>query len=184
MSIRFVTLAASAALGAAVPAFAIAAQTTARPAAQAPRPAAPAAANRQAPPTRAAMQQTLNNNFRAIDTNGDGSLNSVEMAAAQSKTQQQRIGAARTRFEAQFTRLDTNKDGTLSKVEFMAGAPPATAGQVNGAALVTQLDKNKDGKVSADEFRAPMLASFDRADTNKDGTISQAERQAAGQRRN
>ena len=119
-----------------------------------------------------------------MDTNGDGALNSVELAAAQAKTQQHALGAARTRFEAQFTRLDTNKDGTLSKVEFMAAAPPATAGQVNGAALVTQLDKNKDGKVSADEYRAPMLASFDRADTNKDGTISQAERQAAAQRRN
>ena len=45
--------------------------------------------------------------------------------------------------------------------------------------MVTQLDKNKDGRVSADEYRAPALARFDTADTNKDGTLSQAEREAA-----
>src|SRR5687767_11709713 len=74
VSIRFLSIAATVVLGTAAGASALAAQTTARPAAQAPRPAAPAA-NRQAPPTRAAMQQSLDTNFKTIDTNGDGALN-------------------------------------------------------------------------------------------------------------
>ena len=63
----------------------------------------------------------------------------------------------------------------------MAAAPTAASATPNGAAIVTKLDANKDGKVSADEYRAPVLGTFDRADTNKDGTLSPAERQAAGQ---
>jgi hypothetical protein len=49
----------------------------------------------------------------------------------------------------------------------------------SGAQALAQLDKNKDGKVSLDEYRAPKLASFDKLDTNHDGTINAAEKQAA-----
>ena len=71
----------------------------------------------------------------------------------------------------------------MSKAEFMAAAPQASASQPNGAAIVAQLDKNKDGKVTADEYRAPVLVRFDALDTNHDGTLSAAERQAAAAKR-
>jgi Ca2+-binding EF-hand superfamily protein len=106
-------------------------------------------------------------------------LSAPELQAAESRVQQQRIARLRTGVEAEFTKLDTNKDGQLSKAEFMAAAPTTPAQAPNGAAILTQLDKNKDGKVTADEFRAPQLAIFDRADTNHDGVISDAERKAA-----
>lgn len=141
--------------------------------------AAPAAARQQATLNRATMIKNLDGGFKAIDTNGDGNLSSAELAAAEGRVQQQRLGQVRARVEAEFGKLDTNKDGALSKAEFMAAAPRAPATAPNGLAVVTRLDTNKDGKVTAAEYRAPQLAAFDRIDTNKDGTISPAERAAA-----
>ena len=139
----------------------------------------PAGAAGQTPPNRAALQKNLDTNFKAIDTNGDGSLSAAELQAAEGKVQQQRLGAVRTKVEAEFNKLDTNKDGQLSKVEFMAVAPNKSATPPNGANLLAQLDANKDGKISGDEYRAPILSRFDKLDTNHDGTISATERQAA-----
>ncbi len=168
MTKAFVPLAFIAALGAA-PALATVTQASAPLAAK----AAPAA------PTRATIIRNIDANFKAIDSNGDGTLNAAELGAAESKVQQQRLGQMRARFEADFTKLDTNKDGQLTKAEFLAAAPRAPSTAPNGANIVAQLDRNKDGKVSADEYKLPMLARFDALDTNKDGTISAAERQAA-----
>ena len=176
MSIRFISLTATAAIGIAAAAAVTAAQTTpARPAAQAPRAGAPANATQ----TRATVLRSLDNTFKSIDRNGNGTLDAAELSAAEARTQQQRIAARRGQVDAQFTRLDTNKDGALSKAEFMTLAPTAAASSNNGATMVGQLDKNKDGRVSADEYRAPILTRFDSADANKDGTLTQAERQAA-----
>ncbi|MFL6740722.1 MAG: EF-hand domain-containing protein [Sphingomicrobium sp.] len=133
----------------------------------------------QANPTRAAVLKTLDENFKSVDANGDGALSQAELATAEGKVIQQRLAQVRSRFEAEFGKLDTNKDGTLSKTEFMAAAPQAPATVPNGANTLAQFDSNKDGKVTEAEYRTPVLARFDRADTNKDGTLSLAERQAA-----
>ena len=170
MSKVYLSIAAIAAFGAAVPALATATQATA------PRAAAPAA---QAPPTRAMIVKNLEATFKSIDTNGDGTLSAAELGAAEGKVQQRRLVQLRAQYDANFAKLDTNKDGQLSKSEFMVAAPRTPATAPNGANLVTQLDRNKDGKIGADEYRAPALARFDAFDTNKDGTISDAERQAA-----
>ena len=165
----YVPIAAIAALAGAVPTFAMAAQ------AQAPR----AAGAAQPAPTRAAMVKNLDGNFKSIDTNGDGSLSSAELGAAEGKVQQRRLAQIRAQYDANFAKLDTNKDGQLSKTEFLVAAPTKSATAPNGANVLAQLDKNKDGKASPDEYRAPVLARFDAMDGNKDGTISAAERQAA-----
>jgi Ca2+-binding EF-hand superfamily protein len=159
------------ALGAAAPAIA----TAAAPAAAQSTPA-PA---QNAPATRAGLLKGMDVNFKAIDSNGDGTLSAAELQAAEVKVQQRRIATLRGRVEAEFTKLDTNKDGQLSKAEFMAAAPATASTPANGGALLTQLDKNKDGKVSVDEYRAPVLARFDTLDTNHDGTLSDAEKKAA-----
>jgi hypothetical protein len=152
-----------------------AAPTPARPQAK------PNAAAQQAPPTRAALLKSVDSNFKAIDSNGDGSLSAAELAAAEGKVQQRRIATMRSRVDSEFGKLDTNKDGQLNKAEFMAAAPTAASATPNGPAIVAQLDANKDGKVSADEYRGPMINRFDKLDSNKDGTLSPAERQAAAQ---
>jgi Ca2+-binding EF-hand superfamily protein len=168
---RHLPLAALIALGAATPAFAAAVQ------APKPRAAAPAAA--QAMPTRAAVIQNLEGTFKAVDLNGDGVLSQQELATAEAKSVQQRLAIFHARVAAEFARLDTNKDGQLSSAEFMAAAPAPPSTPATGAGILAQLDKNKDGKISVDEYRAPILARFDSIDTNRDGTISQAERAAA-----
>ena len=160
-----------------IAALTIAAATPAAAVAQtaAPRAAAPAA---QTTPNRATLLRNLDTNFKVIDTNGDGTLAAAELAAAEAKANTQRMNTMRAQVDARFTQLDTNKDGQLSKAEFMVVAPnrPATAG--NGQNLLTPLDKNRDSKITLDEYRAPILVRFDQMDSNKDGQISQAERQA------
>jgi Ca2+-binding EF-hand superfamily protein len=130
-------------------------------------------------PTRAALTSNIDQSFKAADTNGDGVLSVQEVSATEAKVLKQRVEVARQRMEQEFTKLDTNKDGQLSKAEFMAAAPQGPATKPTGADVLAQLDKNKDGKITLDEYRAPMLARFDAADTNHDGTLSTAERQAA-----
>jgi Ca2+-binding EF-hand superfamily protein len=151
------------------------AATAAAPAAAAPAKAAQSAQ----PPTRAALTKGIDASFKGADTNGDGVLSVQEVSAAEAKGLKQRVGVARQRMEQEFTKLDTNKDGQLSKAEFMAAAPTGPTTAPNGADILAQVDKNKDGKVSLDEYRAPILSRFDAIDTNHDGTISNAERQAA-----
>jgi hypothetical protein len=153
-------------LGAAAPVTASAAQTAAAP-----------STARPPLPTRATVQKNLDTQFKGIDSNGDGTLNAAEINAAEAKVIQGRMAAVRGRVEGEFARLDTNKDGSLSKAEFMALAAQVKMPATNGQAILAQLDKNKDGKVSADEYRAPILAQFDAADLNHDGTLSAAEAQ-------
>ena len=175
-NLSIIALAGALSIAATTPTLAAAQSAPAKPGAA--RPAAAQQQPQQAP-TRANAIKGLDANFKTVDTNGDGNLSSTELAAAEGKVQQRRIAARRAQHEAGFTKLDTNKDGSLSKAEFMAAAPTASSAAPNGASLVTQLDKNKDGKVTVDEYRAPVLATFDRADTNKDGVLSDAERKAA-----
>lgn len=170
MSKNISLIAAAIVLGSAAPVLA-----TAAPAAPAAKAAAPAA---QAP-TRAAIIKNIDTSFKAVDSNGDGILTQAELAAAEAKGVQARLATARQRMDAEFAKLDTNKDGQLSKAEFMAAAPQAPAGAPNGADAMAQLDKNGDGKVVLDEYRAPLLTRFDAVDTDRDGTITAAERQAA-----
>ncbi|HEU0311292.1 MAG TPA: EF-hand domain-containing protein [Sphingomicrobium sp.] len=131
----------------------------------------------QQPPTRAQVSAQLDANFKAIDTNGDKSLNAAEIEAAQARSVAQAKATIAQRLEAEFARMDGNKDGQLSLAEFKAAAPdPKTA---PASELLGQIDRNKDGKVSLEEYRATPLANFDRLDTNKDGTISAQEQSAA-----
>jgi len=132
------------------------------------------------PITRSELMSRLDSNFAAVDANKDGSLSASELAAAQKRDLDQAQAAIRSRAQAAFQQLDTNKDGQLSVQEFSASV------QVNAketaAELMQKMDGNKDGKISADEFKGPRLAAFNRADANKDGTVTPAEVQALQRR--
>jgi len=149
--------------------------------ARAPRAAAPAAAPAATAPkpvTRTDLLATIKARFGEMDTNHDGVLDSAEVAAAQQKEIAQATAAEQQRATAEFTALDTNHDGQLSKAEFM-GAIPAVKANQTPQQIVGAFDGNKDGKISLEEYEARPLASFNRADTNHDGTLSPQELEAA-----
>jgi Ca2+-binding EF-hand superfamily protein len=101
--------------------------------------------------------------------------------------------------QANFARLDANHDGFVTREEAEAGRAAREAGapaagarrggfRSGGAGTMfarfggrgfDEMDANHDGKVSLAEVNAFADAIFVRFDTNKDGTISPEERQAA-----
>jgi Ca2+-binding EF-hand superfamily protein len=88
------------------------------------------------------------------------------------------------RGKAQFDASDTNHDGVLTKEELtaviaqrMGSTPP----QQMVDAIFAAMDRDRDGKVSAAEGEALRAATFDRLDTNHDGTLSPEELTAAQQ---
>ena len=54
-------------------------------------------------------------------------------------------------------------------------------GGMGGKMLMRMSDANRDGTVSKDEFMTAAASRFDTADTNHDGSLTPAERQAARQ---
>lgn len=72
-----------------------------------------------------------------------------------------------------FAEMDADKDGFVTAAELAGAVGPEQAARIVGG-----LDGNKDGKVSLAELDAVMLAMFDKADANRDGTVT-AQEQAA-----
>lgn len=132
--------------------------------------------------SKADLETSIATRFNNFDQNGDGLLDTAEVAAAQSTVLQQRATLQQQRLEKRFEQLDTNKNDQLSLAEFKAAAAPVRASQTP-AQLTAQLDSNKDGYVSLQEFGAVPLERFDKADRNNDGVITAAERRHTRQRR-
>lgn len=157
-------------LGAAL-ATANAPQTSAAPAVVKPAPAAAM--------SRADFLKAIDGRFVAMDSNKDGTLDKLEIEAAETRIQANERTVLTQRREAAFKKLDTNKDGQLSLAEFNAGAPLPPAAKPDGTKVLGRLDKNKDQKISLDEYRAGPVADFDKVDANKDGKLSPQERASA-----
>ena len=69
--------------------------------------------------------------------------------------------------ERRFRTLDRNGDDQISADEL-----PTTDSRL------MSLDHNHDGKISAAEWSEGMLARFDRADANRDGSVTSTERES------
>jgi hypothetical protein len=135
----------------------------------------PALAQAQAPKApvasmpRAKVIANADAEFARVDTNKDGQMSRAEIESFQ------RAAAARiieARNKAVFTALDTNKNGQISAVEF---AKLNAASPKVDASNVLSIDSNKDGQISLAEHRAATIETFTRFDTNKDGTLTEAE---------
>jgi Ca2+-binding EF-hand superfamily protein len=108
--------------------------------------------------------------FAAADANKDGKVTAEEFAAARA---------------AMVAGVDTDKDGLLSVDELAAMHLKAmeAASKDMATRMVKNLDADGDGKLSASEMAAMPVPpnAFERADTNKDGAIDQAEADAMAQ---
>ncbi len=144
---------------------------------------APAQPQQQAPQpiTKADFTKNVDSRFATIDTDKDGSLSTAEIATVHAEAIQQATARQEQQIAAEFAKRDTNKDNQLSMAEFRAAARPLKP-TATPAQLVAELDSNKDGKVSIGEYRTPPMASFDRIDINKDGTLTPQEAQAGRNR--
>ncbi len=106
--------------------------------------------------------------FKAMDTNGDGTLSPDEHA----------VGAKKM-----FGTMDANKDGTVTPEEMdaahekMAGKKTTKADR-SSAEKIKVVDSNGDGMLSADEHVAGAKKMFDKMDTDKDGFLSKDELEA------
>jgi Ca2+-binding EF-hand superfamily protein len=133
---------------------------------------------RQTSATRAQVISQADATFARSDTNNDRVITKTEVEAAQARAFQIAQQNIQTRLAQEFTKLDTDKNGQLSLAEFRAAAPQVRpAGAEVSNQVIQRLDSNKDGKISIEEYRAPILAAFNAADLNKDGTVTADERQ-------
>ena len=124
--------------------------------------------------------------FARLDVNRDGSVTADEARQARQALRTQRQGQ-------RFDRLDSNRDGQLSREEFgqrqamraeRRGGQGMRRGGQRGQRGAMRAGRRfgADGVVTREEFRAQALQRFERLDTNRDGTITAAERQEALQR--
>lgn len=135
--------------------------------------------------------------FKALDTDGSGSIGKTEFAEALAKAKEsgrsrsgeftretfgallalqeqgQKGQSASGLMEKVFARFDANGDESVSQDEFMAAMPP---GRVKEAkkdgleALFNSMDENKDGKLSIDEIRLALQTMREEKGRKGDGT--------------
>lgn len=141
--------------------------------------------------TRAQAEAMAGERFAKMDANGDGTIDKADREIRR-ETMRARM----------FERLDTNKDGSVSKAEFetmhakraegtkarvgqrgdrgkMAGHRMGGRKMGGRGAMGGTVDTNSDGSVSRAEFTAAAIKRFDATDTDNNGVVTLAERQAA-----
>jgi EF-hand domain pair len=86
---------------------------------------------------------------------------------------------AQAQAEAQFDKLDKNHDGYLTQEEFAEMFPADSRMRTMAPMMMSRMDQDGDGKLSKKEFVDNALKRFDAMDTNHDGQLTKAERDAA-----
>lgn len=156
--------------------------------------------DRNADVTRAQVAARTGEAFARLDANRDGRVTPDEARAAG----EQRRTERRARM---FDRLDANRDGNISRDEFSQaragrgegrpgmghrrmgmgprpGGPEGGPGGPGGPGGRGGRMFGEQGFITLEQMRERALARFDRADANRDGTVTAAERrEARGQRR-
>jgi Ca2+-binding EF-hand superfamily protein len=121
--------------------------------------------------------------FAALDTNKDGSISKAEFEAGHDARIEKRVIVRKDGKGG--VDIDGDIDGDAKVKVMRRGGPGMGAGpgvmmmrMRMGENWFANADADKDGRVSLAEASAKPLAMFDRADTNKDGTITPEERRA------
>lgn len=135
--------------------------------------------------------------FSRMDADGDGEVSLAEMRTAREARQERRAARRAMREARRFERLDTDGSGTLSTAELAEARDmrterrarrserrAGTRGEGRRAMrLLRRADADGDRQVSRAEFDTMVEARFARLDTDRSGTITPAEREAARQAR-
>lgn len=136
---------------------------------------------------RAAMKAAM---FDRLDTDRNGSVSPTELEARRGDRQGRmaRRGNAPAMTDAQkaerraemFARIDTDKNGALSRAEFeaMQAARGAKAGRAMRQGGGQRAMMKADGPITRQAFVDSALARFDKLDTDRNGTLTGAERKA------
>ena len=139
--------------------------------------------------------------FKAADKNGDGSLDSIEIAANAKTRMERRLAARFAAFDKnkngkltldempgrrkyRMWRMDANVDGAVTIGEMKKHAEKRLPRRL--AFAVSRLDLDGDGKLSRTEYVAGTGRLFRHFDRNRDGVVSREEvtaRFADGNRR-
>lgn len=134
--------------------------------------------------TKAEATAAAEARFAKMDVNNDGQLTKEDREAAMANRQAER-----------FAKMDANSDGAISRAEWdQANAERKAKWEARRAAggaegrgghwgrhrdrMAMRADTNNDQALSKTEFLAAATQRFDRADANKDGVVTAAERQA------
>ncbi len=137
-----------------------------------------------APMKRTELKSMLEARFDKLDANHDGKLSSEDRDLARTE-----------RRDAIFSDLDTNKDGSISKTEFSAAHRDGPRGQNQAGSdngrprfshanwrprpMHGMMPGSAQEPITKADFVTEGLARFDKIDTDHDGIISPAERDAA-----
>lgn len=151
--------------------------------------------------TRAQVADHVRAMFARLDTNRDGYVTQPEMQAVRAQHQATRQAKVGERRAKAFERIDANRDGAISRGEWDAMTAQHAqrmaanggehglggmrhmrmAGMGFGGRMFSMADADRDGRVSIAEAQAAALAHFDRADLNRDGSLTPEERRQARQ---
>jgi len=173
---KFTILAGTAVLGMAAAGIALAQPTDAP------------AFDRNADVTRQQVIERTDQRFQRLDVNSDGRATADEARQAGEQRRAERAGRM-------FERLDANRDGSVTRAEFDQAQAQRMArrgergehgrgmgGRHRGhgwGGMRGEQMFGEQGFVTREQMRERALARFDRADANRDGTLTVAERQQA-----
>jgi len=147
--------------------------------------------DRNADVTRQQVIERTDQRFQRLDLNSDGRATADEARQAGEQRRAERAGRM-------FERLDADRDGSVSRAEFDQAQAQRMArrgergehgehgrgmggmhrGHGWGGMRGEQMF-GEQGFVTREQMRERALARFDRADANRDGTLTSAERQQA-----
>jgi len=128
--------------------------------------------------------------FKKMDANGDGSVSEQEFVSAMVSISPQGANAAdsadaQARAAAEFKKIDTNGDGSISESELAAGMKaheaehqgrtPAASGGGSGSGSPHGAPPAVGSGSQAQGASSSSSQTYDPADTNKDGKVSEQE---------